>query len=84
MTLQQINSKLHEVGSVRAFWASKTFKGVSDWDESFYFGQTGNLTLDDDYQEPCFVPDCGPYSGGAVSISETKEIHAPSIGHYSW
>ena len=80
MNIAQIKKKVEEkVDVVRVYWATRT----PYQDETWYFGQRGHLTIDDD-GSLVFFADTGKDKDQMFYISKSSEIHAPSIGHYSW
>ncbi len=86
MTLTQLKNKVKECGEVRAYWAAKVTWDTEEDADTYYFGQRGFLT-DSPYGgdlDVVFVADSGPMAEDGTIINSSTEIHAPSIGHYSW
>jgi hypothetical protein len=79
MTLKKLYEKVSEVGSARAYFSNR-----SPGDDTFYYGQRGDLKIDEDgflY----FSADCGADKDEKHYLGKSaSDIHAPSIGHYNF
>ncbi len=78
MSFAQIYSKVQEVGEARAY-----FSIPGSTNDTFYRGQRGDLKLDND-GILVFMAECGPDKDCPFYIGRADDIHAPSIGHYTW
>lgn len=72
MSISQIYNKVLSSGPIRAYLAA-------DLGDEFHYGQRGSL-IPSSEGELLFESDCG----NGFIIEFNNEIHAPSIGHYSW
>lgn len=79
MNIIQLKNKVKEVGTARAYFSKR-----GPGDETFYYGQLGDLKIDKDgflY----FSADCGPDKETKFYLGKATDVHAPSIiGHHSW
>ena len=79
MTLKQIYQKVKDAGTVPAYFAVK-----GQGDNTFFYGQRGHLEINNEEPFLVFVAEGEANQDYLYWVGKAADIHAPSIGHYSW